>query len=123
MAEWPRGVAEPTKFWLSNLPAETRIGELVRLSKRRWMVGRDHLELKQELGLEHFEGRSWLGFSHHHAALCIAAYGFLVAERSPPRPRAGRSSRGSLRVLRSSITGSSCAGVSATMCGMRAILH
>jgi len=81
LAEWPRGSAEPTKYWLANLPAETTLEELVPLAKHRWIVERDYLELKQELGLGHFEGRSWRGF-HHHATLCIAAYGFLVAERS-----------------------------------------
>jgi SRSO17 transposase len=91
VAEWPRGSAEPTKYWLANLPAETTLEELVRLAKHRWIVERDYLELKQELGLGHFEGRSWRGF-HHHATLCIAAYGFLVAERSlfSPSARAGR---------------------------------
>ena len=64
---------------------------LVELAKHRWIVERDYLELKQELGLGHFEGRSWRCF-HHHAALCIAAYGFLVAERSrfSPSARSGR---------------------------------
>jgi len=91
LAEWPRGAAEPTKYWLSNLPADTRLQELVRLAKHRWLVERDYLELKQELGLGHFEGRSWRGF-HHHATLCIAAYGFLVAERSrfSPSARTGK---------------------------------
>jgi len=91
LAEWPRGAAEPTKYWLANLPPETTLEELVRLAKHRWIVERDYLELKQELGLGHFEGRSWRGF-HHHATLCIAAYGFLVAERSrfSPSARAGR---------------------------------
>jgi SRSO17 transposase len=75
---------------LANLPPETTLKELVRLAKHRWIVERDYLELKQELGLGHFEGRSWRGF-HHHATLCIAAYGFLVAERSlfSPSARAG----------------------------------
>ncbi len=91
LAEWPQGSAEPTKYWLSNLPADTSLQELVRLAKHRWLVERDYLELKQELGLGHFEGRSWRGF-HHHATLCIAAYGFLVAERSrfSPSARAGK---------------------------------
>jgi SRSO17 transposase len=52
----------------------------VRLAKQRWIIERDYEELKQELGLGHFEGRGWRGF-HHHATLCIAAYGFLIAER------------------------------------------
>jgi SRSO17 transposase len=91
LAEWPRGAAEPVKYWLSNLPARTPLKQLVRLAKHRWIVERDYLELKQELGLGHFEGRSWRGF-HHHATLCIAAYGFLVAERSrfSPSARSGQ---------------------------------
>lgn len=87
LAEWPPGAEEPTKCWLSNLPAETPLKKLVELAKHRWIVERDNLELKQELGLGHFEGRSWRGF-HHHATLCIAAYGFLVAERSRFSPSA-----------------------------------
>ena len=80
LIEWPKGEVEPTKYFLSTLPAETAIKELVRLAKLRWRIERDYQELKQELGLGHFEGRSWRGF-HHHATLCIAAYGFLVTER------------------------------------------
>ena len=73
------------------MPETARIGELVATAKLRWRIERDFEELKQELGLGHFEGRGWRGF-HHHASLCIAAYAFLVAERgrfSPPdwRPR------------------------------------
>ena len=91
LIEWPRGEAEPTKYWLSTLAAHTKLGELVRLAKQRWIIERDYQELKQELGLGHFEGRGWRGF-HHHATLCIAAYGFLVAERSrfSPSARAGK---------------------------------
>jgi SRSO17 transposase len=81
LIEWPPGVAEPTRYWLSNLPAATERHDLVRIAKHRWIVERDYEELKQELGLGHFEGRGWRGF-HHHATLCIAAYGFLIAERS-----------------------------------------
>jgi SRSO17 transposase len=80
LVEWPEGEEEPTKYWLSTLPEATAIGELVATAKLRWRVERDFEELKQELGLGHFEGRGWRGF-HHHASLCIAAYGFLVAER------------------------------------------
>ena len=91
LIEWPREEAEPTKYWLSTLPAETKLKDLARLAKQRWIIERDYEELKQELGLGHYEGRSWRGF-HHHATLCIAAYGFLVAERSrfSPSARAGR---------------------------------
>jgi len=80
LVEWPKEEPEPTKYFLSTLPADTPIKELVRLAKLRWRIERDYQELKQELGLGHFEGRSWRGF-HHHATLCIAAYGFLVTER------------------------------------------
>ncbi len=91
LIEWPKQEAEPTKYWLSTLPASTKLSDLVRLAKQRWIIERDYQELKQELGLGHYEGRGWRGF-HHHATLCIAAYGFLVAERSrfPPSARAGR---------------------------------
>jgi len=90
LVEWPRGAPEPTKCWLSTLPETTPIAELVRLAKLRWRIERDYQELKDELGLDHFEGRGWRGF-HHHGALCIAAYAFLAAERarlSPPEPLA-----------------------------------
>jgi SRSO17 transposase len=80
LIEWPKGAAEPAKYWLANLAAATPLKELVRIAKLRWRIERDFQELKQELGLNHFEGRSWRGF-HHHGTLCIAAYGFLVAER------------------------------------------
>jgi SRSO17 transposase len=86
--EWPRGETEPTKLWLSTMSADTPEDQLVRLAKIRWRIERDYQELKQEIGLDHFEGRGWRGF-HHHGILCIAAYAFLAAERarlSPPEP-------------------------------------
>ena len=88
LIEWPEGEKEPSKYWLSTLPATTTLVDLVGAAKTRWHIERDYQELKQELGLDHFEGRSWRGF-HHHATLCIAAYGFLVRERSlfPPEIR------------------------------------
>jgi SRSO17 transposase len=91
LMEWPKGEAEPAKYWLSTLPPETKLKKLVKMAKHRWIIERDYQELKQELGLGHFEGRNWRGF-HHHATLCIAAYGFLVAERSrfSPSARAGQ---------------------------------
>jgi len=90
LMEWPRGEAEPTKYWISTLPLNTKLKALVKMAKHRWIIERDYQELKQELGLGHFEGRNWRGF-HHHATLCIAAYGFLVAERNrfSPSARAG----------------------------------
>jgi len=90
LIEWPRDEAEPTKYWLSTLPVTTPLADLVRLAKLRWRIERDDQELKDELGLDHFEGRGWRGF-HHHGALCIAAYAYLAAERarfSPPEPLA-----------------------------------
>jgi SRSO17 transposase len=91
LIEWPQEEKDPTKYWLSTLPANRKLRDLVRLAKHRWIIARDYEELKQELGLDHYEGRGWRGF-HHHATLCIAAYGFLVAERSrfSPSARAGR---------------------------------
>jgi SRSO17 transposase len=90
LIEWPRGEAEPTKYWLSTRSSQTKLQSLVKMAKHRWIIERDYEELKQELGLGHYEGRGWRGF-HHHATLCIAAYGFLVAERNrfSPSARAG----------------------------------
>ena len=93
LIEWPEGEREPTKYWLSTLPEDTPIEVLVDTAKLRWRIERDYEELKSELGLAHFEGRGWRGF-HHHATLCIAAYGFLIRERaafppSGPRQREG----------------------------------
>jgi hypothetical protein len=89
LIEWPAGDKEPTKYWLSTLPRDISFERLVDLAKLRWRIEHDYQELKQELGLGHFEGRSWRGF-HHHATPCIAAYGFLISEREtiPPRHRA-----------------------------------
>jgi SRSO17 transposase len=87
LIEWPKGEAEPTKYWFSTLPADTSFTELVRQAKRRWRIERDYQDLKQELGLGHYEGRGWRGF-HHHATLCIAAYGFLISERAVFSPSA-----------------------------------
>ena len=81
LIEWPRGEPEPTTYWLSTLPETIPVADLVRLAKLRWRIERDYQELKDELGLDHFEGRGWRGF-HHHGALCTAAYAFLAAERA-----------------------------------------
>jgi SRSO17 transposase len=90
LIEWPKKESEPTKYWLSTLPEKTSLKSLVKMAKHRWIIERDYEELKQELGLGHYEGRGWRGF-HHHATLCIAAYGFLVSERNLffPSARAG----------------------------------
>ena len=80
LIEWPIGEPEPTKYFLSTLPADISRKALVGAVKIRWRIERDYQELKQEFGLDNFEGRNWRGF-HHHATLCIAAYGFLVGQR------------------------------------------
>jgi SRSO17 transposase len=107
LIEWPKGEAQPTRYWLSTLPESLSFKELVGTVKMRWRIERDYRELKQEVGLGHYEGRNWRGF-HHHASLCIAAYGFLMLEqlrgskknsarlKAPPlpegfRPRGARS--------------------------------
>jgi SRSO17 transposase len=86
LAEWPTSAQKPSRYWLSTVPEDVALEDLVRLAKIRWRIERDFQELKDELGLDHYEGRGWRGF-HHHGALCIAAYAFLAAERarlSPP---------------------------------------
>ena len=85
LIEWPKGEKAPTKFWLSTLERNIAFDRLVDITMMRWRIERDYLDLKQEVGLGHFEGRGWLGF-HHHATMCIAAYGFLISERGafPP---------------------------------------
>jgi SRSO17 transposase len=85
LAEWPKDKPAPCRFWLSSLPQASSIRTLVRKAKLRWRVERDYEELKQEVGLDHFEGRTWRGF-HHHAALCAVAHAFLALRRAlfPP---------------------------------------
>jgi SRSO17 transposase len=88
LIEWPQGEADPDHYWLSTLPADISLESLVDQAKLRWRIERDYLELKQEVGLGHYEGRGWRGF-HHHATLCVAAYGFLISEKEsipPSRP-------------------------------------
>ena len=90
LIEWPKGEEEPTKYWLSTLPEDIGFARLVDLAKLRWRIERDYQELKQEVGLGHFEGRGWRGF-HHHATLCVAAYGFLISERETIPPSGSHS--------------------------------
>src|SRR5262249_12442364 len=90
LIEWPEGGAKPTRYWLSTLPANIGLPRLVDLAKLRWRIERYYQELKQEVGLGHYEGRGWRGF-HHHATMCIAAYGFLVSERETIPPSGPRS--------------------------------
>jgi SRSO17 transposase len=81
LSEWPRDEPAPTKYYLSSLPAATSLRTLVSFGKLRWRIERDYQELKGELGLDHFEGRTWNGF-HHHVALCAAAHAFLALRRA-----------------------------------------
>lgn len=83
IVEWPEGRDEPTDYWISNLPAGTEPERLARLARLRWMIELDYKQLKGELGLDHYEGRSYLGF-HHHCTLVTAAHGFLTEERADP---------------------------------------
>lgn len=87
LIEWPQDEKEPTKYWLATLPDDIAFDRVVDLAKLRWRIERDYQELKQELGLGHYEGRGWRGF-HHHATLCIAAYGLLISERERIPPSA-----------------------------------
>ena len=80
LIEWPADQAEPEKYYLSTLPETTALNDLVGAAHMRWRIERDYQDLKQDLGLGHYEGRGWRGF-HHHATLSIAAYGFLTAQR------------------------------------------
>jgi SRSO17 transposase len=84
IAEWPPGESEPTRYWLSNLPADTPQRTLIQLAKLRWRIEHDYRELKTELGLDHFEGRSWQGW-HHHVTLVSAAHAFCTLQKLHPK--------------------------------------
>jgi SRSO17 transposase len=87
LAEWPPGADEPTDYWLSNLPGDTPLAELVRLAKIRWRIEHDYRELKHGLGLDHFEGRSFAGW-HRHVTLAVLAQAFCTKLRTDPKARA-----------------------------------
>ena len=84
LAEWPPEADEPADYWLSNLPADTAIEELVRLAKIRWRIEHDYRELKTGLGLDHFEGRSFAGW-HRHVTLAVLAQAFCTMLRADPK--------------------------------------
>ncbi|SFY44828.1 SRSO17 transposase [Streptomyces atratus] len=86
LAEWPAGESEPVQFWLSDLPADTPLTTLVRLAKLRWRIEHDYREMKQALGLAHFEGRTWGGW-HHHVTLVSAAHAFCTLQRLARAPK------------------------------------
>ena len=85
LIEWPESEAEPDHDWLATRPADISLERMVDQAKMRWRIERDYLELRQEVGLGHYEGRGWRGF-HHHATLCVAAYGFLISEKETIPP-------------------------------------
>lgn len=90
LVEWPVDEEEPTRYWLSLLPESLPLPALVASAKARWRIEQDYRELKEELGLDHFEGRGWMGW-HHHVALVTAAFAFLRQEqRRRSRSRAGK---------------------------------
>ncbi|MGH2831409.1 MAG: IS701 family transposase [Solirubrobacteraceae bacterium] len=87
ICEWPEDHDEPSDYWISNMPADTTPERLARLARMRWKVELDYKQLKGELGLDHYEGRSYLGW-YHHTAMVTAAHGFLTLERqNPNHPR------------------------------------
>ncbi|WP_409471192.1 IS701 family transposase [Streptomyces sp. HC307] len=86
LAEWPAGQSEPVQFWLSDLPADTPLTTLVRLAKLRWRIEHDYREMKQALGLAHFEGRTWNGW-HHHVTLVSVAHAFCTLQRLARAPK------------------------------------
>ncbi len=90
LIEWPKDAAAPTKFWLATLDRNMSFRGLIDIAKLRWRIERDYQDLKQEIGLGHYEGRGWQGF-HHHGTLSIAAYGFLISERERIPPSAPHS--------------------------------
>ena len=89
LIEWPKSEAKPVHYWLCTLPTTISLKSLVNIAMGRWRIERDYQELKSELGLHHYEGRNWRGF-HHHATLCIAAYGFLMRERLRSKKNSAR---------------------------------
>jgi len=84
IVEWPPGKSEPTDYWLSDLPLDTPLQQLVRLAKIRWRIEHDYRELKDGLGLDHFEGRSYTGW-HRHVTLTALAQAFCTLLRSDPK--------------------------------------
>ncbi|MER5853958.1 transposase, partial [Streptomyces sp. NPDC002012] len=86
LAEWPATEPEPVQFWLSDLPADTPLTRLVRLAKLRWRIEHDYREMKQALGLAHFEGRTWTGW-HHHVTLVSVAHAFCTLQRLARAPK------------------------------------
>jgi SRSO17 transposase len=79
LVQWPDDEEEPTKYFLADLPASYALRRVVRVAKRRWKIEQDYQQLKEELGLDHYEGRNWAGW-HHHVTLVMLAHAFLTLE-------------------------------------------
>ncbi|WP_235014600.1 IS701 family transposase [Parafrankia sp. Ea1.12] len=92
LAEWPPGVAEPSDYWLSTLPADVPLRGLVRLAKIRQQIEQDYRELRDGLGLDHFEGRSWTGWHRHVTLVSIAQAVCTRLRRAPEAPAPARPS-------------------------------
>ncbi|MDH6624384.1 SRSO17 transposase [Streptomyces sp. LBL] len=88
LAEWPADESEPVQYWLSDLPSGTPLTTLVHLAKLRWRIEHDYREMKQALGLAHFEGRTWAGW-HHHVTLVSVAHAFCTLQRLARAPKDG----------------------------------
>jgi len=97
LIEWPQGEPGPTKYWFSNLLPQAGLSRLVFFAKVRWRIEQNYQQLKEELGLDHYEGRGYLGW-HHHVTMTMLAYGFLLLETlrnkknfwvDPPESQAG----------------------------------
>jgi SRSO17 transposase len=86
---WPKDQKKPSDYFLSNLGRRVRPKRLLELACLRWRVERDYQDMKQEVGLEHYEGRSWVGL-HHHLTICMAAHAFLASQRKLFPPQTGR---------------------------------
>ncbi|MFI2207514.1 transposase, partial [Streptomyces sp. NPDC020192] len=86
LAEWPAEENEPVQYWLSDLPSGMPLTTLVRLAKLRWRIEHDYREMKQALGLAHFEGRTWNGW-HHHVTLVSVAHSFCTLQRLARAPK------------------------------------
>jgi SRSO17 transposase len=102
LAEWPADEHAPTKYFFSNLPTTTPLKKLVAAAKSRWMIEQGYQQMKGELGLGHFEGRSWRGW-HHHVTLVFLAWAFLQTQRRGRKrgPKAARSRRPAARYSKS----------------------
>ena len=122
--EWPPDKEAPTDYWLAHLGSATKtptLKALVELARERWRVEQDYRELKDELGLDHFEGRSWPGW-HHHVALTCLAHLFLQSERAPAHRRRGRAKKTGTKSVAAKACRKPAAACTPLSCGDRALV-